>query len=162
MDAITFTVAAVPVAQPRQRHRIINTGDRVFAQNYTPTKDPVNAFKAKVGQAAEQAYQGPPLQGPLALDLVFVLPRPGYLCWKTKPMPRLFHTSKPDADNLAKAVKDALSGLLWRDDCQVCKLTAEKHIAAGDEQPSVLVRLTPLDSPKTEAMAGSLFAEASA
>jgi Holliday junction resolvase RusA-like endonuclease len=31
----------------------------------------------------------------------------------------LYHTSRPDADNILKAVKDALSGVCWIDDAQV-------------------------------------------
>jgi Holliday junction resolvase RusA-like endonuclease len=44
-------------------------------------------------------------------------------------MPRLPHTSKPDRDNLDKAVMDALKGIAWIDD--------------GDEQPHVLLELGP-------------------
>lgn len=33
---------------------------------------------------------------------------------------------KPDADNIAKAVCDALNGVLWRDDSQVASLVVEK------------------------------------
>ena len=38
-------------------------------------------------------------------------------CWQT---------SKPDADNYAKLILDALNGVLWRDDAQVVRLFAEK------------------------------------
>jgi Holliday junction resolvase RusA-like endonuclease len=34
--------------------------------------------------------------------------------------------SKPDADNYAKLVLDALNGVLWRDDSQVVRLFVEK------------------------------------
>lgn len=41
-----------------------------------------------------------------------------------------FHTSKPDCDNLAKAVLDALSDLgAWEDDRQVIRLTVCKEYA---------------------------------
>jgi Holliday junction resolvase RusA-like endonuclease len=36
------------------------------------------------------------------------------------------HTQKPDADNLAKAIKDALNRLAWTDDAQVAELTVRK------------------------------------
>ena len=45
---IAFTVPALPVAQPRQRHRVASIGGRMVAQNYTPTKSPANEFKATV------------------------------------------------------------------------------------------------------------------
>ena len=77
------------------------------------------------------------MEGPLSLSVVFVLPRPSRLRWKTRPMPRQWHQSKPDADNLLKAVKDALNGLLWRDDSQIVLLRVSKWYASGEEQPGV-------------------------
>jgi len=48
-------------------------------------------------------------------------------------MPRSPHVGKPDCDNLAKSVCDALNGILWDDDRQICRLVVEKWYAAGDE-----------------------------
>lgn len=139
---ITFRVPAVPVAQPRQRHRAFTVpSGRIATQNYTPAKHKVQDFKATVRLAAQQAYVGPPLGGAIVLRLVFILPRPGRLRWKSRPMPRARHTSKPDADNLAKSVKDALSKQCWADDSQICELHAEKWYAAGDEAPAVEIEI---------------------
>ena len=38
MTTHTIRVLAVPVAQPRQRTRVVASGGRQFTQNYTPTK----------------------------------------------------------------------------------------------------------------------------
>lgn len=140
---IQFTVPAVPVAQPRQRTRIAKGANgKQYAQNYTPTGSPVNAFKATVRHAAELAYAGPPLQGPLAVSVVFVMPRPERLIWKTRPMPRVpYVASRNDWDNLGKAVSDALNKRLWNDDGQLCSVTVERWIAAGDEQPHCVVSI---------------------
>jgi Holliday junction resolvase RusA-like endonuclease len=46
---------------------------------------------------------------------------------------------KPDADNLAKFVLDALNGTYYKDDSQICLLYVEKKY--GDED-SVKVSLT--------------------
>lgn len=140
--AISFSVPAVPVAQPRQRHRVVASGDKHFAMNYTPRTGPVQSFKATVRHAAREAYQGAPLEGPIYLSVAFYMPRPGRLIWKKRPMPRCPHSSKPDLDNLVKAVKDALSGLLWRDDAQVARMSIIKEYAAGDEQPGVGITLS--------------------
>jgi Holliday junction resolvase RusA-like endonuclease len=75
---------------------------------------------------------------------LFVFPRTKSQIWKSRPMPRIWHAKKPDRDNCDKAVLDALSGLLWLDDSQVCSGTIEKWIAAGDEQPHVVVTVTEL------------------
>lgn len=141
---ITFTVPSLPVAQPRQRHRVAQINGRAMAVNYTPAKSPINDFKATVRMAAKAAYNGAPLTGPVRCDITFVFPRPQAKVWKTRPMPRYWHTKKPDRDNLDKAVLDTLSGLLWRDDCQVCYGTIQKVHAAGDEQPRVEVRVCEL------------------
>ena len=48
-------------------------------------------------------------------------------------------TRKPDADNIAKVVCDALNGLAWHDDSQVVMLHVEKRFA---EEPEVCVTIT--------------------
>lgn len=147
LKIISFTVPAVPVAQPRQRHRIAGRPGKQFVQNYTPATDPVTAFKATVRMAAQQAIgQMQPLSGPLAVDLIFVFPRPQAKVWKSKPMPRYFHTGKPDRDNLCKSLQDALNGLAWVDDAQICAGTIEKYHAAGDEQPHCVVTIKEIAS----------------
>ena len=152
---IAFTMPAIPVPQPRQRHRIVAGGGRTFAMNYTPRGDPVNDYKATVRMAATAAYTGPPVEGPLEVAFQFVMPRPKSLRWKSRPMPRLWHATGKDLDNLAKSTLDALCGLLFADDGQVARLVLSKMIAAGDESPRVLVTLerltevSPCPSPST-------------
>ena len=136
---IQFTVPAIPVAQPRQRHRIAGKGPKQFVQNYTPTNSPVNSFKAACQMAAAAVYQGPPLATPLIVRLVLVMPRTTAQIWKTRPMPRIPHVKKPDSDNLYKSLADALEGTLFVNDSQICDLKIEKWIASGDEQPHVEV-----------------------
>lgn len=143
---ISFRVNAVPIAQPRQRHRVATINGRTMALNYTPKTAPVNAFKASVQLAAQQVYDDMPMTCPVRLRLVFVMPRPCSMIWKTKPMPRVHHTGRPDCDNICKAVKDALSKLVWRDDSQVCMVQLEKWTAAGDEQPHVEIEIEALES----------------
>lgn len=144
---IQFIVPAVPVAQPRPRATAFGGHARVHEVTHTgkgPTRKPhpIAAFKAAVMHAAQDAYSGPPLDGPLRMDVVFVMPRPKVKVWKTKPMPRYRHTGKPDRDNLDKAVMDALKGLVWVDDSQVCDGRIQKFVASGYEQPHVEVRIS--------------------
>lgn len=131
---IAFRVDAIPVAQPRQRHRVVSAGGRTFAQNYTPKSDPVNTFKAAV-QAACIRHATAPMEGPVRLTLGFVFPR---LATAPKRITsRVPKATKPDVDNLVKAFCDAANGLLWFDDSQVCDLTALKIFAAVGEQAGV-------------------------
>lgn len=138
---IRFTVPTVPVAQPRQRHKIVKTATRTFASNYTPVDDPVNLFKAAVQSAFSNATKQPPVDGPVRLEATFVMPRPQNITWKTRPNPRCHHAKRPDLDNLLKSLKDALSGLAWRDDSQVCEVAALKVVASGEEQPHAEVAI---------------------
>lgn len=131
---LSIHVPAIPVAQPRPKATRINGFTRV----YNP-KGPVDAFKATVRMAVQQAYQGPPIESPLSVSIIFVFPRTKDLIWKRRPMPRVRHAKKPDRDNCDKAVLDALNKLIWLDDSQVCAGSIEKWIAAGDEQPHVTI-----------------------
>lgn len=142
---IQFIVPAVPVAQPRPR--AVRRGNSARVHEVTSIKQsdgtrkehPIVSFKATVRHAASLAYSGPPLTGPLSVALVFVMPRPSGLIWKTKPMPRLPHTCKPDVDNITKAVFDSLNERVFVSDAQIFRLAASKVIASGDEQPHVEV-----------------------
>jgi len=152
---IRFTVPAVPVAQPRMRASAVERGGHTHVHMHTPTSikqadgsrkpHPIVAFKGTCRIAFEATYKGPPFRGPLRCDLTFVMPRPKSMIWKTKPMPRVYHTGKLDRDNLDKAVLDALTGHAWVDDGQVCSGFILKVIASGDEQPRVLIRIMELE-----------------
>lgn len=137
---VSFNVPAIPIAQPRQRHAMIGGHMR----NYTPSKHPVNDFKATVRLAAQQAYQGAPLEGPLGLSVLFVMPRPKGKTKKRGDNPRYPHTSRPDFDNLAKGLCDSLKGLAWHDDAQIAETHLTKVVAAADEQPHVCVTIRQL------------------
>lgn len=141
-------IPCIPIAQPRQRHRIAKAkSGATFVQNFTPTDSPVNAFKATLRDAFARhrlsAAVGvkPIIDGPVELHIVFVMPRPCSMLWKTKPMPRVPHTIKPDVDNLLKSLKDGLTGIVFRDDKQIWKVVAEKWIADGTEQPGVEIEI---------------------
>ena len=137
---IEFTIPSIPVAQPRQRHRVVQSGGRAFATNYTPKADPVNAFKAACQIAARAVHQGPPLDCPIVMDVVFVFPRPASVL-KRDGSGRLPHTIKPDRDNVMKSLQDALNGLLYRDDSLIYSGNVSKFRASAIEQAHVEVKI---------------------
>ena len=141
---VQFNIPAVPVPEPRKRVRVTKSkAGKVFAQHYTPKSDPVNAFKDTARIAARFALKRiSPLEGPLKLHLVFVMPRTQNQFFLKKAMPRIWHSKKPDFDNLEKAICDALNGVVWIDDAQICVTETIKVIAAGNEHPHVEVRCT--------------------
>lgn len=137
MVVVELTVPGVPIGQPRQRHTL-------SGRNYLPKDHPVNAFKAGLRLAWANSG-GHPINGACHVRILAVFPRPARLIWKTRPMLQQPHAAKPDADNVAKAVLDALTNLAWKDDSIVSDLTVHKRIAAGGEQPHVLVEITELN-----------------
>ena len=52
-------------------------------------------------------------------------------------------TVKPDADNILKALCDAINGVVWVDDVQVVDLTLKKRYSV---QPGVAVRIDELEA----------------
>lgn len=139
---IAFRVPGLPVAQPRQRNRVQFINGHPVSRNYTPQAHPVNAWKAAIRAAAAAVYTAAPLTGPINLAATLVFPRPKSMIWKTRPMPRVPHTSRPDVENAIKALLDSLTGIIYVDDAQVCSLFAGKYTAAGDEQAFTEVVIT--------------------
>ena len=90
---------------------------------YTDPKD--RLYEAEIREKfMEQCGDGfRYFEGPVHLRMEFTRPLP-----KSYPKKRNGEqdTAKPDADNMAKSVMDALTGVAWRDDCQVTLICAEK------------------------------------
>ena len=69
---------------------------------------------------------------PLEISILALFPIPKYVSRKTKELMlngRLFPTKKPDADNIIKVILDALNGVAYRDDVQICRVYFEKMYA---------------------------------
>lgn len=83
------------------------------------------AWRQAVALAARQAYQGPPLTGPVRLTVRFSMPRPrnhyrsGRFSTLLKPGAPHWHIAKPDSLKLARLVEDSLTGIAWVDDSQI-------------------------------------------
>ena len=79
--------------------------------------------------------------GPVRVRLRFNLPRPKSLSAKvSRP-----HTKRPDVDKLARAVLDALTGVIFKDDSQVYCLIATKMYANENEPPHVRITVNTKD-----------------
>lgn len=137
MKRVEFFVAGTPKGQPRPRAFVRGGKARVY--------DPGTAegWKGAVALAArEHLLAAAPIDTATAVWLHFVLPRPRTHFGKhgLKPSSPRFHVSKPDADNLAKAVVDTLVAIgFLRDDAFVWSLRVSKRYA--DAAPGCLVRL---------------------
>ena len=124
---VTFTVEAEPVAKGRPRARIFN--GRVHL--YTPPK--TKYFEQRVHRAAQRVPL-PQIGVPLRVDIIAICKRPKRLCRKKDPDSLIYRPSKPDGDNVRKAILDGLSNFF--DDKQVVSgetvcLYAEKNRDIG-------------------------------
>jgi len=121
MKEILFEVPFAPT--PQQRHR--TSGKRT----YDPSAKDKADFLALVRHHAPES----PVQGVIRVSIGFGFRRPkshfgaGKNAGVLKKTAAYEYIKKPDVDNLAKFVLDALNGVFFKDDCQVNFLTAWKH-----------------------------------
>jgi Holliday junction resolvase RusA-like endonuclease len=130
----TYIVHHEPVGQPR--HRISTRGG--FAKMYLPGRHPVHAFKKAIRLAVGKPVK---IKGPIEVHVEAWFSRPKSRVWKTKPMPAEWHTKKPDADNVLKAVLDALNGVAWVDDAQIVYASVTKYTCGGKSKSHVCVTI---------------------
>ncbi len=143
---IAFTIPGQP--QGKGRPKIVKIGG--FSRMATPGK--TVAYEGLIAHAAQTALAGRPLlDGPVGLNLFLDCQVPA--SWSAKKQRAALAgehmpTTKPDADNVLKAVCDGCNGVLWRDDVQVVDLRVRKRYAAV---PCVRVEAWELAEPVTQA-----------
>lgn len=112
-----FILNIVPTAQQRPRHARINGRDIT----YKSRKQKGNERELEAALLLHRPII--PIEGPVELSFVATFPVPA--SWPAKRKreavsSRMWHTSKPDLDNLCKQIKDAMTRLsFWNDDRQV-------------------------------------------
>lgn len=139
MTAITFTIPGQPQGKGRPRVGSIAGKARMF----TPAK--TVQYEGLIAHAAAGALAGRPLlEGPVEMALAIECQVPTSWSGKKQRMAlagEIHPTTKPDADNVLKAVCDGCNGVLWRDDVQVVQLRIVKRYCAT---PRVRVMVRPL------------------
>ena len=137
---IEFFVPGTPVGKGRPRAARRGTGVVMFTPEKTADYEALVAATAAAALAgAMRIGTSQLLDGPLAAMLEMQFPVPS--SWSKAKRARAlagveWHTSKPDADNVAKAILDACNGVVFRDDSQIVMLTATKEFS---ETPGVRV-----------------------
>jgi len=133
---ISFTVPGQP--QGKGRAKIVRIGG--FSRMATPQK--TVAYEGLIAHAARQAMGlRVLLDGPCAVRLDIVCQVPA--SWSQRKQAdaiagRIRPTTKPDIDNVEKAVFDGCNGVVWRDDVQVVEVRKVKRYGAV---PGVTVRI---------------------
>ena len=143
-ESLLFRVNGIPQGKARPR---FTKGGRA----YTPAK--TRRYEEAVREAAQLAAQA---QGfikhdkgtPLKASVTAWFPVPA--SWPKKKRAAalsgaLYPAVKPDADNIAKAVLDALNGIAFHDDKQVVSCTVSKRYTfRDDDTPRVVVHIAPM------------------
>ena len=117
---ISFTVPGEPVPQPRPR--VSTRGG--FARAYVPAKHPVHAYRQAVALSAKLAGLGT-ITEPIQVCVVSVFERPkSHVTGRGVVKATAPRVPRPDVDNIAKAVLDALGDFF--DDTLVESLQVSK------------------------------------
>lgn len=125
-NSLCFTLNCVPTAQQRARHGTRKNGSHAA---YKSRKQIAREWEL---EALLTLFAPPePMTGALELRFVAVFSVPETASKKAKAAMlrgEIGHTVKPDLDNLAKQLKDAMTRMeFWHDDKQVVRLFGEKR-----------------------------------
>lgn len=148
---------------PKGQPRVKATRRGAFVRMYTP--DTADEMKDGIRTLAMEAMargEWKHTTGPVEVVITACFHRPASHFRRVrgtdflKQGSLIYHDQKPDADNVAKAVMDALGstatwGGIWADDKQVAALTAIKLYALPGKGPSVDVRVRRLSASTSEA-----------
>ena len=122
---VMFSVDGIPHGKGRPRFRRIGN----FVSTYTDAK--TKTYEALVKEEAQKAMgSSEPLETPVIFICNIKLPIPKSYskkrteaCLSGSELP----TKKPDWDNVAKSVADAMNGVVFLDDSQIVRATITKE-----------------------------------
>ena len=130
MMNLHFTINTTPIGQARPKHSTIRCKNgRTISTTYKSATQRANenTLEALLAPYVPET----PIVGPVALHFVAYLPMPASTSQKRKEAMwrgEILPTKKPDIDNVAKFLCDAMTRLqFWKDDKQVCKIFCSKE-----------------------------------
>lgn len=141
---IEFIVPGIPATAGSKTGFYNKKLGRVMTVNANKKQKP---WMAVVSAYARQAYSGNLLTGAIRMTLAFAILRPKYH-YRTNgelnpKKARKCPIVKPDGGKMQRAVEDALTGIIWRDDSQVAVWTGSKVYV--DRDPGVLVTIEEIE-----------------
>ena len=142
MTTIHFTVPGKP--RGKQRPRVTRHGSFTPKETQKYEADVKAAFYATRWEAERDNKLHFDLTKMTRVSVYFVAWFPVPESWtkaKKKSAYGQPHTSKPDLDNIAKIILDALNGVAFPDDAMVTYTSAKKCYCHEGEQPRVEVTL---------------------
>ena len=127
MQKLMFEILGSPIGQGRPKFSTING----HARAYDPEKS--RNYKAYIRMLATQVMKDSGftmIEGPcvLRIDAYFEVPKSKSKKFKEAALEgKERPTKKPDADNIVKAILDALNGLMYKDDSCIVDLHCIKY-----------------------------------
>src|SRR5690625_3135861 len=123
-----FTIPGQAVPQGRPRARIIGRGQNRKVMMYDPKES--KEYKDYVALIAKQYAPKIQYEGELSVNLDIYRQIPKSTSKRKRELynARLIRpTVKPDVTNYAKAIEDALNGIIYKDDSQIVDLKISKY-----------------------------------
>jgi Holliday junction resolvase RusA-like endonuclease len=131
-----FEIHGVPIAQKQTRFCCINNKPRAY--------DPSAKDKERIQWQIRPFAPQEPLLGPVELSITFFLPIPKRVSAKVRrqminrvTLPNV----RPDEDNLAYLISNALKKIVYEDDKQVCVKHVYKFYG---EVPKTVIKVRPI------------------
>jgi Holliday junction resolvase RusA-like endonuclease len=138
---INFFVSGIP-KPAGSKTAFVNkhTGRAIVTDACKTSKD----WKSLVAYTAREHYKGDLLTGPLLVIMTFYQTRPachfgsGKNANILKDSAPMWPTGKPDVLKLTRAVEDACTGVLWKDDSQIVD---ERIVKCYGDKPGVMIEV---------------------
>ena len=124
-------------AEPERKRQVPPRGAFRGARVDTPK---ARDYKARIALCARDAmgYRAP-FDGPLRLEWVEYRQRTS-----TYRKSDRYPFRRPDCTNIQKLLEDAMTGIVWRDDAQVCEIVSQKRFVETDQAPGLQVHVRSL------------------
>lgn len=143
MASIEFTIPGRPATKGSSRSfKSKTTGKQV----HVPDCEKLRTWTGRAAEIAISAMKGqPPWRGPVLMHVDWEFDRPAKHYRSNNREKDLrddapdWHYQKPDEDKITRALFDALKGIVYVDDCQVCGGTRAKRWA--DEGAAACTRV---------------------
>lgn len=161
MNAVTdstfrLTVYGIPGPQgsktPKGRNR--RTGRLVMVESSKKVKPWREAVQAAaltaLNEMTREQRRAFPFDGPLAVRMVFTLPKPASAPKRTRTWPIHY----PDVSKLARSTEDALTKVIWADDARVVEYDRLAKVFPFEDpealpEPGVLIEIRPVVEVRT-------------
>lgn len=151
---LSFFAEGTPQTAGSKKCFVMKIKDRpgTSAKDYrgviTDDNEKGDEWKKIVAACCRQVHTGPPLEGPLQMDVTFTLSRPqghfgtGKNEGIVKDSAPAHHITRPDATKLLRCLEDALTSIAYVDDGQI---VIQNVLKVYGDKPGARVEIGPVD-----------------